>query len=63
MAEFKKVVRWIKTKKTVSRNELQIQFKKGYCWAYRMISKLEESDLISLNDIYGNYDVLTKEDY
>ena len=55
--EFTEVENFLKTVKTVSANELQIRFVKGYCWAYKQIEYFKAVGMLSLDDVYGNYRV------
>jgi len=55
--KFTEVENYLKTVKTVSANELQIRFAKGYCWAQKQVEYFEAVGMLSPDDVYGNYRV------
>ena len=53
--EILKAIMFLKDKEKVSNSQLQMEFRKGYNWAYKVMDVLERNQLVSQFDAKTNY--------
>ncbi|WP_163398167.1 hypothetical protein [Flavobacterium fluviatile] len=57
------VILSLRGKETIRGAKLQIEFKKGYCWTFRVLDCLEKNNIISKPDKYGDSRLLVDNDF
>jgi len=57
------VILSLKGKEIVRGAKLQVEFKKGYNWAYKVLDCLEKNCIVSAPDKYGDRKIIVDEDF
>ena len=57
------VILYLKEKEIVRGAKLQIEFKKGYNWAFKVLDCLEKNGIVSAPDKYGDRKIIVDDEY
>ena len=57
------VLKSLKGKESIRGSKLQIEFKKGYNWAFKVLDCLEKNSIVSEPDKYGERKIIVDDDY
>ena len=57
------VILYLKGKEIVRGAKLQIEFKKGYNWAFKVLDCLEKNCIVSAPDKYGDRKIIVDDDF
>ena len=61
--ELIKVIQSLRGKEIVRGAKLQIEFKKGYNWAFKVLNCLENNGIVSKPNKYGDRKIIVEDDF
>lgn len=61
--ELIRVIHYLRGKEIVRGAKLQIEFRKGYNWAFKVLDCLENNGIVSAPDKYGDRKIIVEDDF